>query len=306
MTPATAELSSELAAALRAPPSPGLLDLEPGLYDDVSPEVYYGRYEGLARHSIMELMLDAPVLARAWYDGGEEESSPALDFGVAFHMAALEPDRFAATYAVEPDFGDCRANARTGTTKEEGARNREARDAWRAAHAGAKYLSDEDAVRIRGMVEALHAHPVAGPIVKYGRSEVTCRWRDKATGIECAARGDKWHEDLAWLYDLKGLEDASWDGFRMASERYGFHRQEAHYRMGWATTGNTIGGMGFVCVRKRAPHLIGLYEHEPSDIEAGAAANRRALVAMAEALKTGVWPGYQTGFQTVKLRPWAL
>ena len=306
MTPATAAVSTELANARRRPPSPGLLELPHGLHADVPPEVYYARYEGLARHSTLELVLDAPALARAWYDGADDETTPALEFGTALHMAALEPERYATTYVVEPDFGDCRANKRTGTTKEEGARNLEARNAWRAAHPGATYLSDDDATRIRGMVSALRAHPVAGPILQYGASEVTCRWQDKATGIECAARADKWHEDIAGLFDLKGLEDASWDGFRLASERYGYHRQDAYYRSGWAATRNTVGGFTFVCVRKRAPHLVGLYEHEPSDIEAGAAANRRALEAMSKALRTGVWPGYQESIQTVKLRPWAL
>ena len=42
----------------------------------------------------------SPAHFRAWQDGTtKNESSPALEFGTAVHMAILEPELFAKSYA---------------------------------------------------------------------------------------------------------------------------------------------------------------------------------------------------------------
>jgi hypothetical protein len=206
---------------------------------------------------------------------------------------------------VMPDFGSLRADKAKGVTTEQGRVNKAMREEWLVANEGRTILETDDARTIDGMVTSLRAHPVGGRILERGLPEVTCRWQDPRTGIECKAKADLWVEELALLADIKGLFDGSWSGFRLASEKYKYHRQDSFYRRGWSAISYTPSAFFFLCVEKTPPYLVSLFEHHPEDIAAGNEANNTALDIMAECLATGIWPGYPTGVQRVRLRPWA-
>lgn len=277
-----------------------------GLHLDVTDDEYHAPDLCLASKHGLDDILRAPALFKVANDvGAVRKTSEAKDLGVAFHMAAIQPDLFLDTYTVMPDFGSPKANKKLGVTTEQGRVNKALREEWLAANEGRTILEADDAQTIACMVDSLRVHPVAGPLLERAVSEVVCRWRDPRTGIECKAKADLWVEEYALLADLKGLFDGSWSGFRLASERYKYHRQDSFYRRGWAANGFTPGAFFFVCVEKTPPFLVSLFEHEPEDVEQGATQNDEALTIMAQCLESGQWPGYPTGIQRVKQRRWA-
>lgn len=269
------------------------LKLPHGLHRGISEATYHER-ELIASKSALELVRRSPAHFMAWLNGQEEEATPAMEFGSAFHCAALEPAIFAKLYAAEPDFGDCRF-------KEAKAE----RDAWRRDNAGKKLLSANDHASIMAMVASVHGHPLAGKMIADGEPELTVRWRDEATGIECKGRADYWVAKHRMVVDLKSSLDGSPGEFPKAAANFGYHRQDAFYRTGFAAVGEPVDHFVFVVVEKKAPFAVSVYALDGNAVSLGNAQNRRSLDVMGECVKSGNWPGYEPSIQTLKLPPWA-
>ncbi len=271
-----------------------ILDLPHGIHERVPEDVYHQRVPGLVSKHALDLVHRAPAAYKAWVEGQEEEVSEALALGKAFHCALLEPQRFEEQYAVLPQFGDCR--------KKE---NKANRDAWLAEHQGATFIEASDMATVRGMVRAVYAHPLAGRMLTEGAPELTLRWRDEATELECKARPDYYVRRMRMVVDVKSARDASFEEFRRAAARYGYHRQDAHYRAGMAAVGEPIDHFVFVVVETKAPHLIALYSLDADGVARGYGSIRRDMDTLAECLELDKWPGYELGIQTLDLPPWA-
>ncbi len=265
-----------------------------GVHRGVPSEKYHSRILGQASKSALDLLHRSPAHYKAWVDGQEEEPTPALLFGAAFHCALLEPEVFGGTYAVAPDFGDCRFKE-----------NKARRDAWRAEHDGAQLLSADDAAAIDAMSRAVWRHPLAGMMMREGEPELTVRWRDAATGVECKARGDYHVARHKMLVDLKSTEDAAPEAFRRSIANYGYHRQDAFYRAGFAAAGLEVEHFVFVVVEKRPPHAVAVYTLDAAAVQRGADSIRRDLEKLAECMQSGEWPGYPVEIRTLDLPPWA-
>jgi len=152
----------------------------PGIHGDVPEDVYHAKNLGTVSKGSLVRLAQSPAHYKAWIDGSiEDEETTALKFGRAFHVALLEPDRFGASYAVEPDFGDCRFKE-----------NKARRDGWRSDNAGKQPVTKDEASAITGMIFAVRAHPIAGKMIRDGRAELTALWKDETTGLSCRARAD--------------------------------------------------------------------------------------------------------------------
>lgn len=269
------------------------LKLPHGLHRGVTEATYHER-EMIASKSALELVRRSPAHFLAWLQGLEEEETPAMKFGSAFHCAALEPTIFAKRYAAEPDFGDCRF-------KEAKA----ARDEWRRDNAGKILLSHDDFDSIVSMVKAVRTHPLAGRMIDDGEPELTVRWKDEATGLECKSRLDYWVAKHRMIVDLKSALDGSPQEFPRAAANLGYHRQDAFYRSGMAAIGEPADHFVFVVVEKKAPFAVSIYALDSNAVALGHAQNRRSLDVMGECVRENKWPGYEPSIQTLKLPPWA-
>jgi hypothetical protein len=214
--------------------------LADGIHHGVPHAVYHERTLGVVSKSALDLVARSPAHYRAWVDGAEEEQTAALAFGSAFHCALLEPDRFAAEYVTAPDFGDCRRKS-----------NKEARAAWDEEHASATPLSAKWAEDIHGMIASIRAHPLAGKMLHRGEPELTVAWTDDPTGLRCKARADYYVRELRMVLDIKTTMDARAESFRRDVVRYGYRRQDALYRAGFAAVDAPIEHFVFVVVKRR-------------------------------------------------------
>lgn len=272
-----------------------ILDYAPGLHPDVPQDVYHQRVLGMVSNSALTEMARSPLHYKAWVDSAQDaDDTPSFAFGRAFHCALLEPDRFAQTFVVEPDFGDCR--------KKE---NKATRDAWRAENAGKATLSTDDEARIRGMVKAVHAHRLAGKMIRDGQPELTALWQDQETGLRCRCRADYYVGKLGMMLDVKSTEDASAEAFRRSLFNYRYHWQAALYQSGFRGVGEVVKHFVFVAVEKRSPFAVATYTLDLRALELGQAAIRKHVTKLAACMQADDWPGYSGGLQLIDTPSWA-
>ena len=268
--------------------------LDHGVHASVPERVYHGRVLGLASKSALDLVHRSPAHYKAWVDGHEAPPTPAMVFGRALHMALLEPERFARKFATQPGFGDCRFKE-----------NKARRDEWRRDNAGREPISSADAERIAGMVASVRAHPLASKLLVGGRAELTVRWRDGGTGLECKVRADYYVQDRGLLIDVKSTEDAGPTEFAKSCARYGYHRQHAFYRDGFRAAKLPAEHFVFIAVEKEPPYAVATYVLDDDAVARGEDSIADDMATLARCLKTGEWPGYETSIRVLTLPRWA-
>lgn len=278
-----------------------ILEYGAGLHRNVPSDIYHGRHPGLVSKSALDLLNRSPAHYKAWLDGLEQEQTEALEFGGAFHIALLEPDRFASDVVVMPSFDEFRDKAGRLSTKE----GKAAKAAWELANKGKSVVEESDRELMRAMVSAVHAHPLASKMVRNGEPEVTVRWRDAETGLQCKARADYYVRARRMVVDVKTSFDASSDAFRKSVANYRYHVQDALYRAGFAAAGEPIDHFVFVVVEKRPPHAVAIYTLDSDAIQRGHAHATSGMQRLAECIRNDEWPGYPVTIQTLELPPWA-
>lgn len=269
--------------------------LPDGLHLDVPAEVYHRKELGVASTGALRKVRISAAKYRAWLDEEEKPRTPALSFGTACHMRLLEPERFARTYVVAPDFGDCRLKA-----------NKANRDAWRRERItdGSTILEHADDAAIFRIVESIAADDLAAELLSGGFAEATLRWGDADTGIICKARPDYYRRDVATCIDFKTAMDASEAGFNRSLSSFDYHLQAAHYVRGLEAIDEPIEHFLFIVAEKEPPYDFGVFELDEEDLEQGRREVRAALRTMADCLTAGRFPGYPKHIQTARLLPW--
>lgn len=270
-----------------------LFRLPLGAHRNVANAIYHARALGIVSKGALDAVDRSPLHYKAWLEGPDEDTE-ALSFGRAFHCALLEPERFTATYAVEPDFGDCRKTE-----------NKAARNAWRDAHAGHEPLTDVADSAIRSMVAAVRSHELASLILRDGEPELTMTWKDSSTGLLCKTRPDYYVAKRRMCVDFKSCNDASEEAFAKDIARYRYHVQDALYRAGCHETGQTVEHFLFVAVEKTAPFAVGVHTLDADAVSRGHMRARSNIERIAECAKTGLFPGYPPHIHTISLPPWA-
>lgn len=223
-----------------------------------------------------------------------QEPTAAMILGTAIHTAVLEPDTWASRYAQAPED----INRRTKEGKERWA-------AFENENAGKVILDAEDWQAVLRVRDAVHTHPVAGPLLRGGVSEQTVYATCPETGDLIKCRCDYLLDERGMIVDLKSTEDASPAGFGKSVANFRYHLQPPWYQDVFRQAfGEAPPFWVFVAVEKSRPHAIGVYYVDP-DMVASARSEARALhrriVACREA---GVWPDYGAEAQPLTLPRW--
>jgi hypothetical protein len=290
--------SSELATLLQtpAPPAWDIATVAPGIYEGVSAKDYHRKVLGIASKHMLEKLLVAPAKYKAYIDGHDDADTDHFRAGRAFETALLEPGTFAHEWAIEPDYGDLRTKGA-----------QEKRKAFRAAHPGREYLSDEEGKTLNGMLRACRQHPLVAPLLtRLDRvMQPTLVWNDPETGLRSKCRPDLWLPGLRLCIDLKTTKNASPWSFAADAARYTYHHQEAHYRDGFAQVGHPIERFLFLAIEKEPPYLLALYELTLEDVEKGSKAIARGMRLLADCVATDRWPGLSPHIEPLPLPRWA-
>jgi exodeoxyribonuclease VIII len=172
-------------------------------------------------------------------------------------------------------------------------------------HPGARFISEEQSIKILAMGEELMCHQSARPILSLdedGANEVSVV--ADVDGIAVKARIDMLRPKFGLIADLKTTEDASWRGFSRSIVKYGYHRQAAWYLDICRIAGIEVDSFAFICVEKEPPFAVGCYRL----IERDRAIGRQQCASMLEMIRvcrqTGEWPAYSDQFEDIGMHDW--
>lgn len=292
------------------------------------PFAAYLKLEAASSHGLSMILDRSPL----HYRSAERTPTAAQDLGTLAHTLILEPDQ-AANIVIKPDVAlssnagkaahvewACEAlgcdppppedpKAAAGKTLDA----QIAVLADRLASSGKTIVTREQWDSASRMRDAVAAHPIARVLFGEGQPEATLLAEDPRTGALCKGRADWICRRHSVLVDLKTAASAAPGDVSRAAARYAYHQQGAFYRHLWHLVSGETWPFWFVFVESAAPYAVLVAELDEEALEAGQRRYERALDLYAEALNTGVWPGYGWSreaqapqIETLSLPRWAL
>jgi exodeoxyribonuclease VIII len=250
---------------------------------NMAAEIYHGT-KALSK-SGLDQFRKSPAHFRAWQDGiATIESTPAMEFGTAAHMAVLEPEKFIARYT-----------RFTGDKK-----TKDGKAAWQAIiDSGKTPLTQDQWDSVNGVAAAVLAHPAAAELIAgidREHFEVSCF--DNWMGVKVKARIDGLNKD--YIIDLKTTQDASPHAFAKSIAQFKYHVQAA-----WYQTITKVDRFVFIAVEKEAPYGVACYELDQQAIDLGVSIIEETLPMFRECQALNSWPCYSSTTQTLSLPAWA-
>lgn len=218
-------------------------------------------------------------------------STAALDRGTRLHAALEDWEHFQSTHTIAPKL-DRR-------TKE----GRLAYQEWEAEQGARQVLSPEDWADVVGMRESLFAEPKIRAYLEdfTARREVTWRWRNPPTGLDCKCRTDLEAEDQSWVLDYKTCQDASPEGFRRSIRLWSYDLSAVHYM-----EGTECRRYGWIAVESKPPYACCLYWLNPfgrfQDVEDYRLRKLEELnLYISQWGEETPWPSYEGGESSITL-----
>lgn len=178
-----------------------------------------------------------------------------FSIGSAVHKMILEPDEFNEEFAVAPE-----VNKKTKAGKE----------AWEAfcENADGKTVLDvNDYALCRSCTDAVMSHNEAKVFLSGGAAEQS--FFSEIDGVQVKCRPDYYREDIGIIADVKTCQDASPDGFIRDVANFGYYIQAAFYMDVLRSLGLPANKFLFICVEKKEPFMVGLYELDIASLEFG-------------------------------------
>jgi hypothetical protein len=264
---------------------------EPGLYPDIDEDWYHADpvSGGSLSVSGAKLMLQAP----AKYDYARRngsKSSKSMDTGTRVHALVLGKGE---EHLAELPFDEYR------TDEAKAARDK-------AIAAGKIPTKPREMDEAKAIADAVLKNPTTGGLFTDGDAEVSMFWRDPEFGIMLRGRADymTYFDRLPTIVDFKTSADASAEEFAKSVYKYGYHRQDPHYREGWASIlGCDWQDIDFVfaVAETDPPYLVATYRIKPEHVDLGREQNRIARERFRDCMKADRWPGYSEEIEDLEL-----
>jgi hypothetical protein len=184
-------------------------------------------------------------------------------------------------------------------------------------HKGKEIVVEKDFITIKGMREAVMAHPLAKKLLAGGAVEQTIIWIEQTTGVRCKSRIDILPEEKrGTLVDLKSTVSAVEHAFMRDIFQRGYHRASAFYLD--AAFNGLIGKVGKnraydafidIAVEKEPPYMVGCFYMPADVIEVGRQAYIELLQKDIKCKEENFYPHYNDpenngGLITVELPGW--
>lgn len=266
----------------------GVFQISPKEGAEIHYDLSFDRYKALGgvNHHLLETFRRSPKKAD-WESRHHAEPTPAMVEGEFIHAFVLEHERCRKEWGVLPSHVDLR-------TKEGKALKAD----FIARYGERRVVSEEMWYRALAMRQSILQHQEASMIAEESanrRTEITCQWWDSRATLLRKMRIDCGYfegEHECQPLDLKTVQDASFDGFRRAMFKYGWHRQAAYYLEGLHACGIHASEFRFVAVEKTAPYCVGVYAVGPITIERAARENLEALKFYRRCATEDRWPNW--------------
>lgn len=260
--------------------------IAPGIYEGVPFSDY------IAIDAISNTRLGMMERSPAHYHANVElERTKPLALGQLIHAGRLEPLSIAERYAVMPDYHLDPDNVTTNGQRSTMSTTRYVKERaaeFMHANGDREVVSREWYGEMSLIVGSLCRDEAANKIFNCpGPVEVTLVWNDDVTGLLCKARLDKLC--VGHFADLKSC--AELESFERNIARYGYHRQAAHYRAGYAALTGELIWPWIVAVEKSAPYCVMTAPVDEESLIRGEERRRAAIDRIAECKQSNHWPG---------------
>lgn len=251
----------------------------PGAYESLESDVYRSA-PGLSK-SALSVFRECPAKFRAMMDGKlHRKETKAMQYGTILHAAILE-NLF--DYHIRPD----ELNGKPW----HGARN-DCKE-WLETHADMPVLSAEQDAEIRLVARTVRKHPLAWPLLKGSKREVSLF--AEYGGRLMKGRADALNPN-GWICDIKKVADASTHALSRAVFDYGHHIQAGLYWKLCALLGIRCDAFYFIAIELGSTvgdqPLLNVRRLSDAAMEAGLREVERMLVELEECERTGIWPDY--------------
>lgn len=226
----------------------------------------------------------------------------AMFIGSAIHSATLEPHEFENDYFGINDFEICEAIG--GKNPRATKLYKEWIEIEKQKNEGKIMLSASDLETCLYMRDSVHKNSFCREILASGKAEQTIKFTEPITNAPCKIRPD-WLSSLGIIADLKSTEDASQQGFAKSCAKFRYHVQDSFYLDGVNNESPEFDDFVFLAVEKKPPFIISVYILDKESKKLGRSEYLKNLETYMECKKTGIWPPYQTGPETLSLPKWA-
>ena len=238
----------------------------------------YRREEG-ANQSSLKKILESPAHYQAALKF-KMVPTPAMEMGTALHCRVLDgATAFDRQYVKKPD-------GLSLATKEG--------KAWKAELGRKKVLSeggkDDPWGSVQGMTEALgrlaYFDPTQEDYIKHNEVSIYWEWE----GVQCKARLDRVDIENSLVLDLKTTDSVEPELFTKKVVGLGYDFQAAAYSIAAEAAFGKPFKFIFVCVERKAPYTVSLFEVSDEMIEEGKRKFDRAIKIYNECQASGEWP----------------
>lgn len=229
--------------------------------------------------SDLDLINRSPAYYR-YVKENPREQTVAMLLGSVFHKLVLEPESFAAEYAVCPAV-DRRTKA-----------GKEMHQAFAdSLHDGIEVITDDVYKTAQAMAESVKKHTIAAKLLQGGQAETSYFWEEN--DIKCKCRPDYLRNDVKCVIDLKTTQNASPESFKKSAYDYRYHVQAAWYLRGLKACGIDVENFVFIAVEKEAPYTVCVYAADDLMFQLGEQEAMENLKTYAECRNTDIWYGYE-------------
>ncbi len=282
--------------------------MKPGIYRNMS-VADYDAIPAVRRTFVWNLYDQSP--GHAVYKRDNRQPKKAWDDGTMVHTALLQPEEFPREYVVMPPFeadpGNLKADGKAPSP--ENARrtsyykSKVKQFAKMCESTGAKVIEQRDYDMAYAIGQGIREHPITSRFFQRGSSnEAVVVAEDPATGLLLKARFDCLVEQgMPTGIDIKTTADAHPRAFQQSVRKFGYYFQAAWYLHLLDLVGLKNANFLFVAGEKTPPYPVVVYECEESTLRLGALHVSKALATYQECEKSGVWPYYGLGIETIQL-----
>jgi len=236
------------------------------------------------RASDLKLIYASPRAYRWARDHGQTET-PAMARGTAVHTLVLEPDEFAARYAVF-----------------DGVRRGHAWETFRDGNAGREILTQGEYDTARWMADSVLQDIFARLVLDGVSAERSFYWSDEETGAPLKCRVD--FVGPRAFGDLKTTRDPRKHAFCSDAYSRGYHLQLAMQHDACVALAGEAPPGYVIAIGSSIPYETVVYEVPDEMIENGRNDYRAALRTLAECTERNVWPGSATTIQRLDTPGW--
>lgn len=285
-----------------------------GVHHDMSARRYHA-LPGASASRLRKLWQSSPAHLRVEMRK-PIEPSPAMILGTLAHHAVLEPDKPLPKLVVPP--ATYPAPAESSLVKTKKVAVGDAVDwSWSATYCKAWKRTMEDAGRMVvsqatydstfGAALSVARHPISGPLLAEGDSEVSLVTWDQTNDIGVRCRLDYVSLGRA-LLDCKFTHDVTPRAFGKHAYEMGYHIQAALYLDVW----NSLCGFDdpkdefkFIACEQTEPWAVNVFTCSPEFIELGRRDAAEILATFARCLREDRWPAYPEQEHTLYVPRWA-